>query len=321
MKLYLIITLLAFSNWCNAQVLELKLASDIWPPFTNEDPHRAFALDLVNEALNRSGVQPSTEIVTFDQVITGIANGTYDGSAALWYTKEREVLLLFSAPYLQNRLIVVGRKGADVSMTSFSDLNGKKVAVVGSYAYGTEVDQAAEVELVQGDTDQQNLERLIKEEVDYMLVDALLMEYLLTHQKDEVLKYLQVGKTPLVTRSLHFAIRKDVKDAESIMERFNQGILKMISDGTYNKILQLNWIRADVDGDGKLEMVGGDFSGKAAPTSSYDVLFGNTSTGANANRYYVNGQIYQGWDNVPQQYKVQPVSERPEDLKLMKFSF
>ena len=95
----------------------------------------------------------------------------------------------------------------------------------------------------------------------------------------------------------------------------------MISDGTYNKILQLNWIRADVDGDGKLEMVGGDQTGKAAPTSSYAVWFEDSSPSSTTNRYYVGGQIYQGWDNVPSQYKVQPVSERPEDLKLMKFSF
>lgn len=295
------------------------MASDVWPPFTNVDPQRAFALDLVQEALNRSGVKSETKIVEFEEVVKGIVDGSYHGSAALWYTKDREETLLFSAPYLQNRLILVGRKGVDVGMTSFSELNGKKVAVVGSYAYGAEVEQAEGVDLIQGKSDQQNLELLLKHEVDYMLVDALLMEYMLTHQKDEVLRYLQVGRTPLITRSLHLAIRKDIQNAKSIMERFNQGIIKMIADGTYNRILQINWIRADVDGDGKLELVGGNNSGKAAPTSSYDVWFETNSAPSNTNRYYVDGRVYQGWDNVPQQYKSQPVSERPEDLKLLKF--
>lgn len=321
MKIYLFLLGLILPSLCGAQGPVLKLASDVWPPFTNEEPHRAFALDLVNEALNRSGIESETAIVEFKEVVDGIRQGNFDGSAALWYTEDREELLLFSAPYLQNRLIVVGRQGEDVSMTSFDDLKGKRVAVVGSYAYGSDVEDAGDVELIQGDSDQQNLERLLKKEVDYMLVDALLMEYLLTHQRDEVMKYLQIGKTPLVKRSLHFAIRKDIQGAESIIKRFNQGVLRMISDGTYNKILQLNWIRADVDGDGKLELVGGDHSGKAAPTSTYDVWFDNANPGSSMNRYYVNGQIYQGWDNVPQQYKVQPVTERPEDFKLMKFSF
>ena len=196
MKTYLILLCLVFSYWCHAQVSELKLASDKWPPFTNEQPHRAFALDLVNEALNRSGLKAETQILAFNEVIDGIRQKKFDGSAALWYTEDREKELLFSAPYLQNRLIVVGRKGADVSMKSFADLKGKKVAVVGSYAYGSDVEDT-EVELIQGISDQQNLERLLKQEVDYMLVDALLMEYMLTHQKNEVVNYLQVGKNSI----------------------------------------------------------------------------------------------------------------------------
>jgi len=305
----------------NAQVTELNLASDVWPPFTNVEPHRAFASELVKESLGRAGIKSTTQILEFEDVIQGIRSGKYHGSAALWYNEERDEFLLFSAPYLQNRLIVVGRKGADVSMKSFADLAGMRVAVVGNYAYGSEVDQAWEVILVTGNNDQQNLERLLKEEVDYMLVDALLMEYLLTHQGDEVARYLEIGSTPLFKRSLHFAVRKDVEGAQSIIDRFNQGIIKMISDGSYNRILKLNWIQADVDGDGKLEMVGGNHAGEEAPTSSYNVWFENPDQGLSTNRFYVNGQIYQGWDTVPQQYKVQPVSERPEDFKLMKFSF
>jgi ABC-type amino acid transport substrate-binding protein len=275
----------------------------------------------VEEALNRSGIKSETKIIGFEEVNNGIRKGSIDGSAALWYTEEREQFLVFSAPYLQNRLVVVGRKGADVGMATFAELSGKRVALVGNYAYGSEVNEAGDVILVEGASDQQNLERLLKQEVDYMLVDELLMEYLLTHQQDEVLKYLQIGATPVITRSLHFAIRKDLQGAQSVIDRFNQGILKMISDGSYNRILQLNWIRADIDGDGKMEMVGGEHAGKAAPSSSYDVWFENSGTDSSTNRYYVNGQIYQGWDNIPQQYKVQTTTERPEDLKLMKFSF
>jgi ABC-type amino acid transport substrate-binding protein len=322
MKLFLLCLFLGITLAGTAQVTKLNLASDIWPPFTNIEPHRSLATDLVNEALGRVGITANTEVLEFEEVIQDIRQGKYDGSAALWYSQDREEFLLYSAPYLQNQLIVVGRKGADVSMTSFSDLNGKRVAVVGNYAYGTEVDDARDVVLVSGHNDQENLERLIKEEVDYMLVDGLLIQYLITHQKDEVTKFLQVGTKHLFKRSLHFAIRKDLPGAESIIERFNQGIIKMVTDGSYNRILQLNWIRADVDGDGKLEMVAsGARAGKSAPTSSYDVWFQNAASPPSNNRYYIEGQIYQGWDNVPQEYKVQPVSETQEDFKLMKFGF
>ena len=322
MKLLLTFLLLCIPFTGTAQVTNLRLVSDIWPPFTNVAPSKSFTLDLVNEALSRAGINASTEIEEFDAVIKGIREGKFEGSAALWYSEDRKDFLIYSAPYLQNQLILVGRKGTDVSMTSFSDLKGKRVAVVGNYAYGSEVDDARDVDLVPGHNDQKNLERLIQEEVDYMLVDALLMQYLVTHQKDEVAKYLAIGSKHLFKRSLHFAIRKDLPGAQSIIERFNQGIIKMVMDGSYNRILQLNWIRADVAGDGKMEMVAsGARAGKSAPTSSYDVWFQNTASPPSNNRYYIEGQIYQGWDNVPQEYKVQPVSETQEDFKLMKFGF
>jgi len=322
MKLSLVYFFLGLSLTGIAQITELQLASDIWPPFTNKEPHRSFALDLVNEALGRTGITANTEILEFEDVMEEIRSKKFDGSAALWHSKDREEVLLYSVPYLQNQLIIIGRKGADVSMTSFAELNGKRVGVVGNYAYGSDVDDASNVILVPGDNDQQNLERLLTNVIDYMLVDALLMQYLMTHQKDEVIKYLQVGTKQLFKRSLHFAIRKDLPGAESIIERFNQGVIKMVTDGSYNRILQLNWIRADVDGDGKLEMVpSGARAGKAAPTSSYDVWFQDASPPPTNNRYYIEGQIYQGWDNVPPEYKVQPVSETQEDFKLMKFSF
>lgn len=307
--------------WCYSQTTHLKLASDIWPPFTNEEPHRSFAIELVEEALKRSGVASTTEIIKFSEVLDGIKQEHYDGSAALWFNEEREQSLLFSAPYLQNQLIVVGRKGSDVDVNSFADLNGKKVAIVGNYAYGSEVTESSEVNLVSGNSDQQNLERLLKGEVDYMLVDNLLMEYMITHQREEVIKHLEVGRVTLFKRSLHFAIRKDIDGAESIIDRFNKGIIKMIMDGAYNRILELNWIRADVDGDGKLEMIGGGHVGKAEPGSSYDVWFTESAPGPEGNQYYIDGKLYKSWDSVPQKYKVAPPSERPEDLKLLQFNF
>jgi len=321
MKAFLTFALWCCSCWCFSQSTALNLASDIWPPFTNEKPHRSFASELVEEALKRSGVSSQTKILEFEEVIEGIKENRYDGSAALWYDEEREQYLLFSAPYLQNQMVVVGRKGANVGVSSFAELAGKKVAVVGSYAYGSEVNQANEVILVEGSSDQENLERLLKEEVDYMLVDGLLMEYLLTHQSEEVAQYLEIGKAPLFKRSLHFAINRSLTQAASIIDRFNKTIIKMMVDGTYNKILELNWIRADIDGDGKLEMIGGSHAGKAQPTSSYDVWFQSSPPVADGNQYYVDGKLYPTWDSVPQKYKVAPPSERPEDLKLLKFSF
>lgn len=303
MKKLLIITALFTSLNTFSQTAELKLASDIWPPFTNVEGEKSFALDLVNEALSRIGIQTTTEILKFDDVIAGIDAGNFDGSGALWLSAERQRKYLFSSPYLQNQLILVGRKGSDVSASSLSDLTGKRIGIVENYAYGEDILSSKSIILVKGKNDQQNLERLLSENIDFMLVDALLIQYMLKFQLNDVTEFLEIAKDALIVKSLHFAIRKGTPDAKSIISSFDEEIKKMIADGTYHKILELNWIRADVDGDGKYEFVlDGKQAGIEAPQYTYEVFQSQPDTGQNE-RYYIDGKLYDNWEEVPVQYK------------------
>ncbi|MCK5765837.1 MAG: amino acid ABC transporter substrate-binding protein, partial [Bacteroidales bacterium] len=290
-----------------SQTSELKLASDIWPPFTNVEGEKAFALDLVREALARTGVKADFEILELNDIITGIDAGKYDGSAALWLNEDREKKYLFSEPYLQNQLVLVGQKGSDVSSISFADFDGKRIGIIEDYAYGIDIN-SDQVSLVTGKNDQQNLERLFSGHIDYMLVDALLIQYLLKYQVNDVSEHLEFGHAPILSKSLHFVISKDIEDADSIISKFNREIHKMIADGTYNKILELNWVRADIDGDGQMELIlDGNAAGIAPPECAY-CINSDQSLVKKSNKpdqYYVDGKLYSCWDNVPQEYKTE----------------
>lgn len=300
----LIILLLILASNIHAQKKELKLSSDVWPPFTNVEREKSVALDIVKMALERTGIKTDYEIVDFSEVISGIKTGTYDGSAALWQDTEREEYLEFSRPYLQNQLILVGRKGSDVDASSFSSLSTKRIGVVEDYAYGDEIMKKEGVEIVYGKSDQQNVERLMTKKVDYILIDALLLQYLFKYQMNDVSEFLEIGTTPLLTKSLHFAIRKEIPGAREIISTFNCEIDTMILDGTYHDILELNWIKADVDGDGEIEMIlKGNRAGVDAPDHTYDVIYSKESS--NSNRYYINGQVYSSWDEVPKESKIE----------------
>src|SRR6476659_1052864 len=102
----------------------LRFVSTSWPPFTNEPGQPRFALDLVETALGRIGLTAKTTIVEPAQFGAALLGNDYDGSAAAWKDPERERLLAFSRPYLENRLVLVGRKGDDVSATSIASLKG-----------------------------------------------------------------------------------------------------------------------------------------------------------------------------------------------------
>lgn len=286
----------------------LRLASDIWPPFTDATDRQGVAVELVRTALERAGIEAVTTIVDWKDVETGIRQARFDGCAAMWRTEKRARELLFSQPYLENRLVLVGRRGSNVSATKMSDLAGKKVAAVGRYAYGDEIDSAVGVYFVNSRNDQDSLDKLLGGEVDYMLVDELVVRYLLTHQREEAAANLEIGNRPLGRRKLHFALRRDVPGAEEIIDAFNTEIRGMLADGTYAGILQVDWIRADVDGDGLDELVTlGDSIGQAPPGTIYDVFGEEPETEPEKERIFVAGSVYEGWDAVPEEYKRQTV--------------
>jgi ABC-type amino acid transport substrate-binding protein len=283
---------------------QLHLASDEWPPFTGGVEHAHVAMELVQTALERAGIPTEITIVDWKDVEAGIRDGEFDGSAAMWRTDRRAKTLLFSEPYLENRLVLVGRKGSDVAAKKISDLAGKRVAAVGRYAYGEQVDNAVGVYFINSRNDQDSLDKLLAGEVDYMLVDELVARYLMTYQPDEASAKLEIGTTPLARRDLYFALRRDLPGADEIIAAFNDQIGTMLSDGTYAQVLQVGWIRIDVDGDGHDELVAlGDSIGQVPPGSVYDVFGTEPEEPEEKQRIFVAGSIYEGWDAVPERYK------------------
>ncbi|WP_276389801.1 substrate-binding periplasmic protein [Eudoraea chungangensis] len=303
MRCFILFLLTVICSQLNSQTTNLKLASDIWPPFTNVVSEKAFALELVQEAFKRGNVDVITSIGSFEEVLDGINSKKYDGSAALWKTKDREEYLLYSEPYLENRLVLVGRKGSDVSATSFEELKNKRIAIIGGYAYGASVYTSLDIVIMPGKSDQENLEKLLSFKTDYMLVDELLISYLLTYQLNDITEFLEIGNTALITKPLHVAVRKSTPNAEQIIDDFNQNIKAMIKDGSYHEILELNWIQYDVDGDGTLELVSnGDNSGKEAPVHYYRIMTTN-SVASDSEHYLIDGEMYNSWQGVPEKYK------------------
>ena len=303
-KLLLFLCLLTL-NQAFSQNTELNLGADIWPPFTDVKENKSILTVLVQEALYRRDINSNIEFDKWKDVVMNIDAGKLDGSPALWESPERMEKYFFSKPYLYSQLVLVGRKGSDVSATSFNDLEGKKIGVVQDYAYG-EFEGKGKVELVNGKGNQNNLEKLLSEEIDYMLVDALIIQYMLKYQLNDVTAHLAIGQKPLMTKSLHLGLRKDVENAELILKEFDEEIAEMMADGTFNEILELNWVQADIDGDGVVELVlGGDLAGTSAPQNIYGLMMDDTFREKNGpKQYYIDGKMYESWDDIPKSYKL-----------------
>jgi polar amino acid transport system substrate-binding protein len=315
----------AVSLIVSAQTTQLALVSTAWPPFTNVPGQPRFALDLVDAALGRISLTARTTIVSAGQFTPSLLSGQYDGSAAAWKDPERERLLIFSQPYLENRLVLVARRGGDVSAKALTDLKGKKIAIVEGYAYGDAVDKAGPV-FVRSRSEEDSLARLLNGSVDYTLMDDLVVQYIVSNYPKESEAKLQIGLTPLISRGLYLALRRTRPDAESIIKGFNAQLKGMIADGTYHRLLHVDWIQADLNGDGKsVNVPQSNKVGTSEPQRAYS-LFSNTQTESQSTKpgFYIGGNIYSDWASVPDSYK-EINSQQPDPRRssgtIFKFTF
>ena len=164
----------SLAPFAQTQTSTLRLVSTEWTPFTNQPGQARFALDLVETGLGRIGFSATTTLVEPTRFTTALLSGEFDGSGAAWKDAERERVLLFSEPYLENRLILIARHGDDVSASALSDLKGKRIAIVAGYSYGDAVDKAGAT-LIRSLNEEDSLALLLQRKADYALMDDLVV--------------------------------------------------------------------------------------------------------------------------------------------------
>jgi hypothetical protein len=208
----------------------------------------------------------------------------------------------------------VARKGDDVSAPALPALAGKRIALVDGYAYGDALTSPKGPTYVAATTVEESLDKVLAGEADFALMDDLVVQFLLTNYPEEVKTRLAIGSAPLLVRTLHFALRRDLPGAQSMVDQFDAELGRMIADKSYHRLLQVGWIQADVDGDGRTEWVpASDQAGQDPPVRRYELV--TVTAGATKpdppKRFYLGGKVYDDWTNVPDRYKVIDANRTP----------
>lgn len=236
-----------------AQGEAVTLANDEWPPFILPSGQTGKAHQLVCEALRRSGHDCQLRVQVWETVLEDAKIGAIDGIAAVWHSADREAYLLFSEPYLTNRIVPVVASESGISVDSASDLAGLRVALVSGYAYGDAVSSVADTfEAVEARGGEQALQYLSEGRADVALVDELVARDRLASDNS---KQLTVLSSVLAYRSLHFAMARLSPNAETILADFHRAYEAMLLDGTVNDILEVDWLATDFGQTGTISVV------------------------------------------------------------------
>jgi polar amino acid transport system substrate-binding protein len=231
----------------------LVLGNDAWPPFIIEGPEQGSSERLVCEALERAGRGCEIRVDDWENVLSNAREGTIDGIAAAWRTPERETYLLFSEPYLTNRIVPLVSRDSSFRPKTLADLAGRRVALVPDYAYGDSVREAtATFEVVAARSSQAAIEAVAQGRADVALVDELVAR---AHKENRPESRAEATDAVLAYRELHFAVSRSHPAAQDIIADFQRSYDLMLEDGSVNEALGVDWLATDLGDDGQLDLV------------------------------------------------------------------
>ena len=241
--------LILFSILGRGQTLKEIQERGVWrvgmdpsfPPFENFDAVTRGAagldVDLAHAISDEWGIKTEVVSLGFDELLDAVAAHQVDAAiSAMPIQPERTEDVRFSDPYVQAGVVLVARKGSE--LTGPAELVGRRVAV----EWGSQGDAAARAlredaeivfELLPFETVALALDALMAGEADAAIVDAI---SLATYTRAGQL--VAVGE-PLVSDPYVVVVPADAPD---LLRAVNDALRALESDGTLDAI-RARWLR------------------------------------------------------------------------------
>ena len=215
-----------------------------------------FALDLVEAALGRIGVNANTKIVEPAQFTPSLLTGRV--------RRQRRRLEGCRTRACADVLAAVPREPAGARRPERQRRLGHDAGSPHGQAgrdrrrlrLRRAVDDARGPDVRAVRSEEDSLAQLLAEQVDYTLMDELVVQYIL-EQPREGSADAPAARHDAARHAARciWPSRRSVPTPPSIIDRFNAQLRSMIADRTYHRLLHVDWISADVDGDGVAEFV------------------------------------------------------------------
>ncbi len=237
-KRCLLLSFLTFFTTTAMAVQNISIVSSQWSPYVDASlPDKGLAFALVNQALQRKGYRPQLHIASWSRALEGVQIGVFDATCAIWKTPAREHDLLFSKPYLRNKISFIKKKSLSLDYSRLSDLKGLIIGTVRGYAYNDAFDHNRGLLKVPSNFIIQNLQKLHSGQIDLSLGDERAIRYALQQVLPTQADSFSFVQPALTYKKLYLAVSKHNKKAQTIIDDFNQAIKDMQQDGSYDKLV------------------------------------------------------------------------------------
>lgn len=205
-----------------------------FPPFELQSASgelQGFDIDLMNAIAQSAGFKIKYQNMPFAGMIPALQTQTVDAAvAAMAITAERVKIISFSRPYFKSGVAIATRTD-NQNITSFDSLKNKIIGVQIGTTGALKAKNIPKAEIRTFNDSPLTLQALINGNVDAVLNDQAVILYGI---KSGNLKQLKVVSSLLTEEFYGFPTPKESPNLDLI----NQGLAKVLKNGTYAKIYQ-----------------------------------------------------------------------------------
>ena len=233
----LIIGVLFFALLSHAKDRLLIFANNFEPYYGESMHDYGPVIKIVQLAFHEAGYDSEVQFHPWARIIKQGKIGECDVIVAVWFSKEREGWMAFSAPILENEIGFYKRKNDNLMFVSYADLKKKNVVIGTVHDYvNPEGFAKAGIKTEEVTEDSQNIRKLLGKRIRLVLVDKQIGAYLLNKEgKEQDAEWL----VTLQKKPLYIGIMKNTnKDWKKLTDDFNKGLYILKNKGIVAQVLR-----------------------------------------------------------------------------------
>ncbi|WP_155322143.1 substrate-binding periplasmic protein [Desulfosarcina ovata] len=195
-----------------------------------------FQEEIITAAFDHAGYKIQYKYRPWKRCLIEVREGRHDAAYTAWHTKERSEIYGFSDTYLYVDTMLFKKKGKAVYYNG--DLQTLKPYLIGvsmGWTISPEFDSADYLQKTFVSEPIQLIKMLYSERIDIMALSVALNQALIKNYPEYKGGIVPLPP-PLKRNTTHVIFSKKISGYESRIEAFNEGLKKIIENGTLRKI-------------------------------------------------------------------------------------
>ena len=225
-----------------AETVKVGIAAEPYPPFASPDASGKWVgweVDMIGAVCKAAEMECEIVPVAWDGIIPALTAGQIDAiMASMSITPERMQTIDFSDKYYNTPTVIAGPKGVEMAPTP-EGLAGKIIGVQVSTVHEAYVQKhfaatAAEIKVYQ--TQDEANQDLVAGRIDATQADSIALDAFIATEAGAAcceLKGAVADDQEVLGKGVGVGLRKG---EDELKAKFNAGIAKVLSDGTYEAV-------------------------------------------------------------------------------------